>query len=411
MKKIPQGYKKTKVGIVPKEWKEIILSSFVNEKIVYCNDEKVGLGSLTIEKGVVPKPARYNREHLVKDTNDAYKLIEANDFAYNPMNLRFGALALYKNKQQLKISAYYNIFNVNEDVVNLDYIYAYLKSERIMFYYNRMATGSLEEKKRVHFKEFNKFIFPIPTTKEQQKIAQILITWSDSISKQEELIKSKEELKKGLMQKLLSGKIRFAGFADEWEEVRLGDLFNERTRRYKDLESHEIILYSELLSVGIKSGVTKRMDNSAKDNSSTDKSNYKVLNKNDIVYNTMRMWQGASGISSLRGIVSPAYTIVYLKDDYCIDFFGLLFKVQRVVFNFYRYSQGLTSDTWNIKYPHFSKVKVKVPRTKEEQQKIAKVLSNSDREIDLLKNELEELKEQKKGLMQKLLTGKVRVKV
>ena len=81
------------------------------------------------------------------------------------------------------------------------------------------------------------------------------------------------------------------------------------------------------------------------------------------------------------------------------------------IFDFYRYSQGLTSDTWNIKYPHFSEVKVKIPTNKEEQSKIVEVLKKSEEEINLLKNELEELKLQKKALMQKLLTGQVRVKI
>ena len=221
---VPSGYKQAKVGVIPEDWEETQLSSFIHEKIVYCNDEKINLGSLTIENGVIPKPVQYKRGHLVKDTTDAYKLVEYSDFAYNPMNLRFGALALYLNEKQLKVSGYYNIFNVDENIVDIEYIYAYLKSERIMFYYNRMATGSLEEKKRVHFKEFKKFIFPLPPLKEQQKIAQILTTWDDAINKQETLIEAKEKLKKGLMQKLLSGEVRFDGFDGEWEEVRLGDI-------------------------------------------------------------------------------------------------------------------------------------------------------------------------------------------
>ncbi len=189
-----------------------------------------------------------------------------------------------------------------------------------------------------------------------------------------------------------------------WEEIKLGEVFAERTSRAGE-EEHE------LLAVTMANGVVKRDEVDIKDNSSDDKSNYKQVKINDIAYNTMRMWQGASGVSKYNGIVSPAYTIVYLKKDYDIDFFGYLFKTHRVIFDFYRYSQGLTSDTWNIKYPHFSKVKVKIPTNKEEQSKIVEVLKKSEEEINLLKNELEELKLQKKALMQKLLTEEVRVKL
>ena len=408
MNNIPQGYKKTKLGIIPKDWKEIKLSEFIKEKNIYCNDEIIKIGSLTIEKGVIPKPAQYEREHLVKDMNDAYKLVSQYDFVYNPMNLRFGALALHNKSEKLKVSAYYNIFSIDEDIVNLDFIYSYLKSEKVMNYYNRMATGSLEEKKRVHFKEFLKFDFPLPPLKEQEKIAKILTSCDSVIDKQKLLIKEKEQLKKGLLQKLLNADLRFDGFTDKWKVVKLGEIFSERIIRYKDVINND---YKELLSVGINSGITKRSDNVDKDNSSEDKSNYKIVEKDDIVYNTMRMWQGASGISKYKGFVSPAYTVIYLKNKCNIDFFVFLFKQHRLVFDFYRYSQGLTSDTWNIKFQHFSKVKIRIPLDVKEQERISEILNIADKEIKLLKKELKELKEQKKGLMQLLLTGKVRVKV
>ncbi len=401
---VPNGYKKTKVGIYPDDWKEIEVSKYVIDKKKFCNNDDIPLYSLTIEEGVVPKSQRYERSHLVKDNEDAYKYVEYGDFVYNPMNLRFGALAVHNEQKEVKVSAYYDVFGIKNDKVNLEYLYAYLKSERIMFYYNRMATGSLEEKKRVHYKEFKKFKFPMPSLKEQEKIAQILTTCDETITKQEKLIKEKEQLKKGLMQKLLSGEVRFGGFNYEWQEVKLGKIFTERTSKAGNDEY-------ELLSVTMANGVVRREEIGTKDNSSDDKSNYKQVKINDIAYNTMRMWQGASGVSKYNGIVSPAYTIVYLKKDYDIDFFGYLFKTHRVVFDFYRYSQGLTSDTWNIKYPHFSEVKVKIPTNKEEQSKIVEVLKKSEEEINLLKNELEELKLQKKAFMQKLLTGQVRVKV
>ena len=87
--KVPApGYKQTKVGVIPEDWEETVLSSFIEEKIVYCNDEKVELGSLTIENGVIPKPIRYQREHLVKDTTDAYKLVPKFKSEMQPLRSR-----------------------------------------------------------------------------------------------------------------------------------------------------------------------------------------------------------------------------------------------------------------------------------------------------------------------------------
>jgi type I restriction enzyme S subunit len=223
---VPKGYKKTKVGIYPDDWKEIEVSKYVIDKKKFCNNDDIPLYSLTIEEGVVPKSQRYERSHLVKDNEDAYKYVEYGDFVYNPMNLRFGALAVHNEEKEVKVSAYYDVFGIKNDKVNLEYLYAYLKSERIMFYYNRMATGSLEEKKRVHYKEFKKFKFPMPSLKEQEKIAQILTTCDEAITKQEELLKEKEQLKKGLMRNLLSGEVRFKIFDEDWKFIKLGDLLD-----------------------------------------------------------------------------------------------------------------------------------------------------------------------------------------
>lgn len=138
-----------------------------------------------------------------------------------------------------------------------------------------------------------------------------------------------------------------------------------------------------------------------KDNSSEDKSNYKVVKIGDIAYNTMRMWQGVSGVSRYEGIVSPAYTVTYLNNGDAA-FFGSLFKQSRVIFDFCRYSQGLVSDTWNLKFKHFSEIKVTVPKSILEQQKISEFLTSLDEKISVIGNELNRAKAFKKGLLQQM---------
>src|SRR5436309_15082934 len=123
----------------------------------------------------------------------------------------------------------------------------------------------------------------------------------------------------------------------------------------------------------------------------------------------MRMWQGRSALSNLEGIVSPAYTVVTPRKDADGKFFSYLFKTERVINLFFRNSQGLVDDTLNCKYHEFARVMVQVPSL-EEQKAIAAILQIADKEIKLLQQKLELLKEQKKGLMQKLLTGQIRVK-
>lgn len=237
---------------------------------------------------------------------------------------------------------------------------------------------------------------------EQKAIAQVLSTADAAIHTTEKLIAQKELRKKWLMQNLLTGKKRLKGFGGEWKEMLLGDMFTERNEtKYYDLP---------LLSIG-QNGVYPQDESIKKDTSNEDKSKYKRICPGDIGYNTMRMWQGRSALSELEGIVSPAYTVVTPKKNADSIFFSYLFKMPKMTNLFWRNSQGLVDDTLNCKFKDFSIVKTMLPSTKEEQTAIAQVLQAADKEISLFKAKAEKLREQKKGLMQVLLTGKVRLKI
>lgn len=123
--------------------------------------------------------------------------------------------------------------------------------------------------------------------------------------------------------------------------------------------------------------------------------------KNDIVYNTMRMWQGSSGLSRYNGIVSPAYTVVITTGDNNPEFFSYYFKYYKLIKVFQKHSQGLTSDTWNLKYPAFSKIFILVPSLKT-QNEIVVILKKLDSLITYNESVLNNINEIKKGLLQQL---------
>lgn len=204
------------------------------------------------------------------------------------------------------------------------------------------------------------------------------------------------------MQQLLTGKKRLPGFEGEWEVCRLGDLFAERN----EIGGEDL----PLLSITSSDGVVYQDETGRKDTSNADKSKYKRICPDDIGYNTMRMWQGRSSLSDKEGVVSPAYTILTPRKEADSLFFSYLFKLPAMVHVFYRHSQGLVSDTWNLKYNQLKKISWKVP-LKSEQTAIAKVLLTSDYEINALKVQIDRFEQEKKALMQQLLTGKRRVKV
>ena len=196
-------------------------------------------------------------------------------------------------------------------------------------------------------------------------------------------------------------KLRFKGYNDEWKHVKIGEIYKERSERGNT--------DAELLSVTMNDGVKRRIDIEGKDISSEDKSNYKSVYIGDMVYNSMRMWQGANGISNYDGIVSPAYTVMFPKTKLCNNFIGYLFKYEPLIFLFRRYSQGLTSDTWNLKYPQIKQLSISIPSLLE-QEKIASFLTLIDKKIEKQKKLVVLLKKYKRGLLSAIFSQKLRFK-
>ncbi|MGX7164204.1 restriction endonuclease subunit S [Enterococcus massiliensis] len=237
-----------------------------------------------------------------------------------------------------------------------------------------------------------------PKLDEQVKIGSFFKKLDVSIALHQRKLDLLKETKKGFLQKMFPKngakvpEIRFPGFTKDWEERKLGDVFSERSERSSE---------GELISVTINSGVIKASELDRKDNSSDNKSNYKKVEVGDIAYNSMRMWQGASGYSSYEGILSPAYTVIIPKEGTDSKFFAYDFKRYDMIQTFKRNSQGLTSDTWNLKFPTLKLVKIMVPSI-EEQKQIAAFFERLDNTIALHERELDVLKETKKGFLQKM---------
>lgn len=164
-----------------------------------------------------------------------------------------------------------------------------------------------------------------------------------------------------------------------------------------------------MLSVTINQGVIKAEDSGRKDNSSSDLSNYKLVKVGDIPYNSMRMWQGASGYSYFEGIVSPAYTVLIPSAETDGLFLSYDIKRNKMLSVFQRHSQGLTSDTWNLKYPQLSSIHVRVPK-KNEQKQIRQALIKLDDLIAATQRRIDALEQAKKALLQRLFDQSWRFK-
>ena len=157
-----------------------------------------------------------------------------------------------------------------------------------------------------------------------------------------------------------------------------------------------------MISVTISSGIKRFSELNRYDSKPEDLSKYKVVKENDIAFNSMRMWQGASGRSPYSGILSPAYTVITPKNNVSTYYFAYDLKRPKMIHQFVLNSQGLTKDTWNLKWPVFKEIETIAPLNFEEQEKIANLLLNVDNLITLHQRKCEKLKNIKKALLEKM---------
>jgi type I restriction enzyme S subunit len=239
----------------------------------------------------------------------------------------------------------------------------YLRRDEPIIQMDNLSQGVTDFRKRLYWDSFIDITCKLPSLLEQERISDFFHAFNNTITLHKRKLDGLRELKKGYLQQMFpqagerEPRVRFAGFSGEWQERKLGELFKERNERSSE---------GELISVTINSGVIKASELERKDNSSEDKSNYKKVEVGDIAYNSMRMWQGASGISNYAGILSPAYTVIIPNEGVDSLFISYMFKLTRMIEIFQSFSQGLTSDTWNLKFPLLKEIYVTVPCSNEQ---------------------------------------------
>ena len=384
------------------DWEQRKLKDIVN-RVTRKNKNLESTLPLTIsaQYGLVDQITFFNKQIASKDMS-GYYLLQKGEFAYNKSyskDFPWGAIKRLNMYDEGVLSTLYIAFLPFK--VNSDFLVSYYETDG---WHKEVAIRAAEGARNhgllnitaVDF--FDTGLMIPPNNDEQQEIGGFFIELDHTITLHQRKLDLLKEQKKGFLQKMFPKngakvpELRFAGFADDWEERKLGDVFSGRSERSSE---------GELISVTINSGVVKASELDRKDNSSNDKSNYKKVEVGDIAYNSMRMWQGASGYSSYDGILSPAYTVIIPKEGTDSKFFAYDFKRHDMIQTFKRNSQGLTSDTWNLKFSTLKSVKVMVP-CMEEQTKISNFFERLDTTITLHQRKLDLLKEQKKGFLQKM---------
>lgn len=245
----------------------------------------------------------------------------------------------------------------------------------------------------------------IPTDcHEQQKVVEVLETWDKAIQLTRKLIEQKELQKKYLMQQLLTGRTRLKGFTGKWKKVHLENMLYEVDKRTTCNNQYQIMSVT-------KNGIYSQQEYFDKQIASENNIGYKILRRSNIVFSPMNLWMGSIGFFQKDiGIVSPAYKIFSINPKIALfDFLRYFMTTPKMLYLYKINSEmGASIVRRNLDINGLLSSDVFIPSIKE-QYAIAKVISTSDKQVDLLKQKLVKLEEQKKGLMQILLTGKVRL--
>ena len=406
-------YKKGKIGIVPIKWNEVPFSTLFTSTSEYTDDLKqYPLYSLTIEDGITAKTERYERSHLVKKEN-SYKVVRPNDYAYNPMNIRFGAVARHKGDIPVAVSGYYNIFTTvhESDLVFMD---SFLTYGPMITYYNKVSTGSLVEKQRVHFSDFLEFSLALPPLEERKKIAEILATQDKAIELQERKIEELKRFKKGCLEKMFPRKgqkvpeTRFPGFTGDWEQRKVSTIASDTRGGGTPATSNETYwsgnipwIQSSDLSEGKLFGVEPRkyISRDGLNNSAT-----QLVPENSIAVVT-RVGVGKLAFMPFSYTTSQDFlSLCKLQTEPHFTVYALYQMLQGELQAVQGTSiKGMTKDDLLSK-------SIFAPKDEVEQQQLGSYFRNLDTLITLHQRKLEEMKKQKKALMQLLLTGIVKTK-
>ena len=284
------------------EWERKSIGDLINEVKEYTSSfEKYPLYSFTIESGVTPKTERYERNFLVKKDGDLFKVVHSNNFVMNPMNLRFGAINYSKQTIDVSVSGYYDIFEIDNSNYN-DFWNAYFKAPQTINTYNSIATGSLVEKKRVHFSQLKSLKFYLPSNDEKEKINSFIKLLDDRISVQIKIIEEYVILKNSLIHRF---------FTMDNPKVKLSTILTEINIKNKNKQIDTV------LSVSNKLGFIKQSEQfEDREVASDDTSNYKIVNKGDYAYNPARINVGSIArlINYDKGIISPMYSCFKINE-------------------------------------------------------------------------------------------------
>lgn len=427
---VDEGYKTTELGNIPIDWDIVELNQVAN-RITRKNKGTISENVLTIsaQYGLVSQTEFFNKKIASKNL-EGYYLLKRNNFAYNKSYSKgypMGAIKPLELYDKGVVSSLYICFEFDENLINVEFIKHYFETN---LWHEEVAKIAQEGARNhgllnISVKEFFNIKLIFPPLKEQQKIADILSTIDKQIENTDQLIIKTQEIKKGLMQKLLIKGIGHTKFKktevgeipEEWQVVRLENII-ESLDAGVSVNSVDISAspseYGVLKTSSLSAG--HFLSNENKTIIDSDINRAKVSpKKNSVLISRMNTPQLVGEVA----YINKDYPNLFLPDriwqtnfkyETSAKWLAELLTLQKFGSKIKIQATGTSNSMKNISKETFLSLVVPLPSFGE-QQKIAEILSSVDEQIESYKKEKEKYMELKKGLMQQLLTGKLRVTV
>ena len=407
-------YKDSALGKIPRDWevkklKEILIegrlggnyeNAEANKGIPVIKMGNLDRGVIKIDKvQYLPEENDYNNEDILKE----------GDLLFNTRNTLelVGKVAIWKN--ELPFAVY------NSNLMRMKFDKEFVQSNWFMncafnSHYGLsqlrgIATGTTSVA-AIYGRDLESIKFMLPPLSEQTNIAEVVSAWDKAISNAQSTIEQVQLRNKWLMQELLTGKRRLKGFEGEWKIIHIHQVAKEVSIRNKDNKKLTV------LSCTKYDGLVDSLEYWGRKIYSEDISTYKIVPENHFAYATNHIEEGSIGYQGSfdEALISPMYTVFKTDKTINDDYFFKLLKSHRLIYEYNARMEGSIDRRGGLRWDAFSILKINIP-SYEEQTAIAQLLQAADKEVQVQRSKLEKLKEQKKGLMQVLLTGKKRLVV
>ena len=413
MVEMKSGYKMTEVGVIPEDWevKNVSESCLIKARIGWQGlkkSEYMSSGDYLLITGTDFDNGQVNWKSCAYVSKARYE--QDSNIKIRPQDIlisKDGTIGKVAYLGMIPKAGTLNsgIFVIRANDRKIDQVF--LSKIFMSFYFedflNRLVAGSTIN--HLYQKDFVKFCFPLPNSEEQAAIATALSDVDSLISALTKKIEKKKAIKQGLMQQLLTGKKRLPGFGDVWDVVQLKRIISEFIVPMRDKPTALTgpIPWCRIEDFDGKY-LKKSLSNQGVDLNTVSKMNLKIFPVNTLLVSCSANL-GRCAIVKQKLVTNQTFIGLVPSDRIDVEF--LYYKMSREDKNLNNMATGTTISY--LSREQFENYEILIPFSKAEQTSIANILSDCDSEIAALEEKRDKYKEIKQGMMQQLLTGKIRL--